>query len=57
MELNFGLKEVALFGVIVIIISIILLGKVINVLDSFKEGLPEFHLDGELWYVIESCMD
>ena len=25
-------------------------GKLINLPDSFKEGLPDFHLDGELWY-------
>jgi hypothetical protein len=27
-----------------------ILGKVINIPDSFKEDLPDFHLDGELWY-------
>ena len=26
------------------------LGKLINIPESFKERLPSFHLDGELWY-------
>ena len=31
-----------------------LLGKIINIPDLYKESLPDFHLDGELWYVFDS---
>ena len=30
---------------------IILIGKIIHVPETFKEELPSYHLDGELWYV------